>query len=213
MKSSIGSASAIFPAIQSVTSLPPVLLGAYRIALTTAAYTALAAGSIIYSFRWTDVIKICRITRVRILVNTVTAATVAGILDRDMVIVRTFTTGDSGGTIVTIGGNNQKMRTSQATTVVAGINITSGNALNVGVGVADANAIGLVAKAGTATEPVGLTIAPEDLFSYNVGQNYPIVLAANEGFRIRIPTAMPTTISMRSTIIVEWDEIATAGQF
>lgn len=192
---------------------PPVILGSYRVAAQTAAYTALSAGAILYSFRWTDATKVCVITRVRILVNTTTPAAAAGMLDRDLVIVRGFTAADTGGTAITLTGNNQKLRTSQATTVVGGINISSGGALTAGTGTADAQAIGLIGKQGAAAEPTGLTIPPEDLFAYNIGQNYPIFLASNEGFRIRIPTAMPTTIAMRTTVTVEWAEIAAAGQF
>lgn len=198
---------------QRVVSRPMVILGAYRLAAQTAVYAGLIAGAILYSFRWTDATKICRVTRVRVAVNTITAAGAAGMLDRDLVIVRGFTVADSGGTAITLTGNNQKARTSHATTVVGGIQILSGGALTAGTGTADAQAIGLVTKQGLAAEPPGLTIPPEDLFAYNVGQNYPIVLAANEGFRVRIPTAMPTTIAQRTTVTVEWDEIATATAF
>lgn len=198
---------------QRVVSRPMVILGAYRLAAQTAVYAGLLAGAILYSFRWTDATKNCRVTRVRVAVNTITAAGAAGMLDRDLVIVRGFTVADSGGTAITLTGNNQKARTSHATTVVGGIQILSGGALTAGTGTADAQAIGLVTKQGLAAEPPGLTIPPEDLFAYNVGQNYPIVLAANEGFRVRIPTAMPTTIAQRTTVTVEWDEIATATAF
>lgn len=192
---------------------PPVILGAYRLAVQTAAYAGLTAGAILFSFRWSDATKNCRITRVRVAVNTTTAASAAGMIDRDLVIVRGFTVADSGGTAITLTGNNQKMRTSQATTSVPGIQVLSGGALTAGTGTADAQAVGLMGKQGSATEPVGLTLVPEDLFAYNVGQNYPIILAANEGVRVRIPTAMPASLAQRTMITIEWDEIATSTAF
>ena len=195
------------------TLRPPVVLGAYRFAGQTGVYAGLAAGAILFSFRWTDATKICLVTRVRVAVNTTTAASVAGMIDRDLVIVRSFTVADSAGTAVTLSGNNQKMRASQATTVVGGIQIANTAALTAGTGTADAQAIGLVTRQGTATEPVGLTVAPEDLFTYTVDQNYPITLAANEGLRVRIPTAMPASLAQRTTVTIEWMEVASSGVF
>lgn len=192
---------------------PPVILGAYRLAVQTPTYSALSAGAILFSFRWTDATKNCRVTRVRVAVNTTTAASASGMIDRDLVIVRGFTVADSGGTAITLTGNNQKARTSHATTVSGGIQLMAGGALTAGTGTADAQAIGLMTKQGTSTEPIGLTLPPEDLFAYNVGQNYPIILAANEGVRVRIPTAMPSSLAQRTTITIEWDEIAAASSF
>jgi len=196
-----------------VVERPPVVLGSYQFAGQTAGYTGLTAGAILISFRWTDATKICAITRINVRVNTTTAAAAAGMIDRDVVIVRSFTAGDTGGTSITLTGNNNKMRTSNATTVVGSIMLLSSGALTAGTGTADANAIGLMGKQGGATEPVGLTLPPEDLFAYNVGKNLPIILAQNEGFRVRIPTAMPTSIVQRTLINVEWMELAAAGSF
>lgn len=192
---------------------PMVQLGSYRMAAMTGVYTGLSAGAILYSFRWADATKLCLVTRVNVRVNTTTAATVAGMIDRDLVIVRSFTAADTGGATISAAGSNQKMRTSQATMVAGLILIATTSALGAGTGTPDGNAIGLMGKQGTATEGVGLTLPPEDLFIYNVDQNYPITLATNEGFRVRIPTAMPTTIAQRTAVLVEWTEVAAAGSY
>jgi hypothetical protein len=193
-----------------VAGRPPVVTGAYRITVTTAGYAGLAAGAILASFRY-GATGLCIVTRVRIYVTTSVAATAAGRIDRALFVVRGFTVADSAGTAITLTGNVAKLRTSHASTGVANIMVSSGAALTAGTGTQDANPIGVVAKQGTATEPVGLTLpAPgtdSDLFAYNAGQNYPIVLAQNEGLRVTIPTAMPTSINQISAITFEWYEV------
>lgn len=192
---------------------PGAVLGSYSIAAQTGIYAGLAAGAILFSMRWSDATKICRISRINVRVNTTTAATAAGMIDRDLVVVRSFTVADSGGTAIVLTGNNGKARTSMATSVVADMRIASTGALTAGTGTADSQAIGLMGKQGTATEPVGLCLANEDLLNWPTLHDYPIVLAANEGLRVRIPTAMPATLAQRTLVQIDWDELATAASF
>ena len=192
---------------------PPEVLGSYMIAAQTGIYAGLAAGAILFSMRWADATKICRVTRVLINVNTTTAATAAGMLDRDLVIVRSFSVADSGGTAIVLTGNNAKARSSHATSVMADMRIASTGALTAGTGTADTQAVGLTTVQGTATQAVGLTIPLSDLLQLNNGALQPIILAANEGLRVRIPTAMPATIAQRTTVQIYWDELATAASF
>jgi hypothetical protein len=192
---------------------PPVVLGSYMVAAQTGIYAGLAAGAILFSMRWSDATKICRVTRVLINVNTTTAASAAGMLDRDLVIVRSFSASDSGGTAITLTGNNAKARTSHATSVMADMRIASTGALTAGTGTADTQAVGLTTVQGTATQAVGLTIPLSDLLNPNGGATQPIILAANEGLRVRIPTAMPASIAQRTTVQIYWDELAAATSF
>lgn len=193
---------------------PPVVTGAYRINVTTASYTALAAGDTIVSFRFTAA-ALCVITRVKVFVTTQTAASAAGRIDRALFVVRSFTVADSGGTAITLTSPVGKLRTSHAAMGVGNIMVSSGGAITKGTGTQDANPVSVIAKAGTATEPIGLTLpAPgmlDDLFVYDAGKNYPIVLAQNEGLRINIPTAMPSSIAQITSATFEWYEVATAN--
>lgn len=195
-----------------VTNRPMVVLGGYRVQAMTGIYTALAAGAILLSARWGDATRLCLPLRVRVFMNTTTAATAAGMHDRDLVIVRGFTASDTGQTAITLTGNNQKMRTSQGASLFTDMRIAGTAAIAAGTGTADAQAIGLTGKQGTATEPIGLTLPPEDLYVCNAEQAYPIVLVQNEGFRVRIPTAQPATVAQRTSIRVEWIELA-AGAY
>lgn len=190
-----------------------VVLGAYRIAVMTGVYSALAAGSILFSARWGDATRAALVTRARLFVNTTTAATVAGMIDRDLVIVRSFSASDAGGNQIILTGNNNKLRSSHGTSLFTDMRIASTGALTPGTGTADGQALGLIGKQGAATEAVGLTIPPEDLFLYNVDSNYAGVLVQNEGVRVRIPTSMPTTIAQRTSVTLEWLELAAAANY
>jgi hypothetical protein len=196
------------------TLKPPVVTGAYRINVTTSQYTALAAGNVIASFRFTAA-ALCVVTRVRIFVTTQTAASAAGRIDRALFIVRSFTVADSGGTAITLTSPVGKLRTSHAAMGVGNIMVSSGNALTTGTGTQDANPVGVIATAGTATEPIGTTLPVQggdsDLFVYHAEENFPIVLAQNEGLRVTIPTGMPSSIAQISSITFEWYEVGTSN--
>lgn len=198
------------------TALPIQTTGSYRINATTSGYAGLGAGSILMSLRYAPGGGgIAAITRVRCFVTTATAATAAGRLDRALFIVRNFTVSDTGGAAVSLASPAGKLRSTHAASGMADFRVFSG-AITAGTGTQDANPVDVIATEGTATEPVGLTLpaqgASTDLFNYQAGQNYPIVLAPNEGLRITIPTAMPASIVQKTSCTFEWYEpVITTG--
>lgn len=190
----------------TTTRVPVQLTGAYRIHADTGSYAGLGAGSILISLRYAGG-GIAVFTKVRCYVTTHTAATAAGRIDRALFVVRSYTVADTGGTAVSLASPAGKLRSTQSATGLSNLTVFGGS-ISAGTGTQDTNPIGVMAKEGSATEPVGLTLpaaADGDLFSYT-GDNYPLVLAPSEGLRITIPTAMPATLAQRTSCTFEWFE-------
>lgn len=207
---------------------PPNVLGAYMINGRTGIYTAQPAGAPLFSFRWTSATALGVIMRVAVTVATTTATTVVGNAERELIIARSFTVSDSGGTAVVLTGNNQKMRTSQATSVVGDMRFASNAQLTAGTRTLDANPIassiavlpllftgidigtGGVVTTTTAVPSQGLggrEMVP--LLNATTGQDYPIVLAQNEGFIVRIgKDAQPTTVAQQTYVQASWAEVS-----
>jgi hypothetical protein len=203
---------------------PPNVLGCYTVNGRTGTYTGLTAGAILFSMRNSSSTVLEIIQRVKVNVITSTAATTAGEAERELHVVRSFTASDTGGTAVTLTGNNAKMRTSQATSTVGDMRF--GQPLTAGTGTADANPVSSVvawlplnftgvdvgcggAGATGAVWSCAGGIGPIDLLNATNGQEYPIVLAQNEGIRITIgKDAMPAAAVQQTTVTVEWCEVS-----
>lgn len=206
---------------------PPNALGCYMVNGRTGIYTAQPAGAPLFSFRWTSSTALAVIMRVAVTVATTTATNVVGNAERELVIARSFTVSDTGGTAVVLTGNNQKMRTSQATSAVGDMRFASNAQLTAGTRTLDANPIsssiailpllftgidigsGGVVTTTTAVPSQGLggreMVA---LLSATTGQDYPIVLAQNEGFLIRIgKDAQPTAVAQQTYAQITWCEV------
>lgn len=201
---------------------PPNVLGCYSANGRTPTYGGRAAGDPLVSFRWGDATRFAIIERVQINVVTTVAATAGFLTERELVVARSFTVSDTGGTALTVTGNNQKRRTSQGTTLVT--DFRSGGPLTAGTRTLDANpvssvigwspviftgiAIGCAGGVATAAASAcaGGTGMVDMLNAIN-GQEYPIVLAQNEGFIIRIgKDAQPTSSTQQTYFNVTWCE-------
>jgi len=196
--------------------------GCYVINNRTGTYSALSAGAILFSMRWTSSTSVAIIQRVKVNVITSTAATTAGEAERELHIVRSFTASDTGGTAVTLTGNNAKLKTSFPTSAVGDMRF--GQPLTAGTGTADANAVSSVvawlplnftgvdigcggASATGAVWSCAGGVGAVDLLNATNGQEWPIVLAQNEGIRITIgKDAMPSSAVQQTTGTIEWCE-------
>ena len=189
---------------------PPEILGAYQIGLTSGALTVAAAGSTVYSFRWSPATStnLCMIRRVEIGFSTITAFTAAQSLQYSMQIARQWTASDTGGTAAAFTQTNTgKFRTVMPTSAFAGggqIMIANTGANTAGTRTLDTQAIGFVQGASTAVGTV-LTAAP--IYQHQAG-DYPIILAVNEGFIINNVTTMGAAGVINLTVNVEWFELA-----
>lgn len=204
---------------------PPDVLGCYMVNGRTSTYTGLTNGTPLFSYRWGDATRLAVVQRVRVAVATTVASNAnSGQAERELIIARSFTASDTGGTAVTLTGNNQKMRTSQGTSLVTDMRF--GTTITAGTRTLDANPIasavawlgvnftgidigcggGAAATAAAWTCAGGMGFV--DLLNATNGQTYPLVLAQNEGFIIRVgKDTMPSGFTQQTYVEVSWCEV------
>jgi hypothetical protein len=196
---------------QRFTPRAVAALGRYRVGQCTGGYTGLGAGSELFQMRWGDSTHLALIWRVSVQVSLTTAAGTAGIVDRQLIISRSWTVSGTGGTAVTLTGNNQKLRTSFGTSLVTDMRYTTNAALGAGTKTLDSQGIGIaIAELGTGATSTnaGLVVIPKtDLFYATGANDYPITLAQNEGVSVRMVTVEPSSAVLMTCVDIEWSEV------
>lgn len=183
-------------------------LGSYEISEASGTMAAgLAANSPIFSFRWSSAAGLAVVKSVYMSAGNAGTAFAAGVATFKCIAARSFTVSDSGGTALTLTGNNGKMRTSHATTLLGDARIASTATLTAGTRSLDSTAIGtLLAPVSTAASTT--LISPgTNLFDSGDSNAYPLILAQNEGFVIT--ATVPATGTWAFAVNVEWDEVTT----
>lgn len=188
---------------------PDELTGAYQISmasggLTTVAASTASAGTV-FSFRYAPGgSTVCVVKRVSVGFVCTTAFGTPQQMGFGLYAARGFSGADSGGTAATLTGNNQKYRTSLATTGVSNINMATTGALTAGTRTLDAQALGATYFYVGGT---GTSLVQTDLLSYDPN-DYPFVLANNEGFTIQNLVLMGASGVGTLVVNVEWFEAA-----
>lgn len=143
------------------------------------------------------------IKRVRFTAQGLGTGFAAGATVFDMFAARAFSVQDTGGGAVTLTTNNAKLRTSFATTQ-ASIRASSTATLTAGTRTLDANPIRTIMNdVGTGT----FADAQPDLTLFDTKPgDWPLVLAANEGFVIQ--ATVPATGTWTWAAMIDWDEVA-----
>lgn len=203
--------------------VPMAALGYYSWQGLTGVYNGLAANTPLFSLRWGDATRLCVILKVEVAVITSTTASAAGITERQLIIARSFTVADTGGTAATLTGNNAKRRTSMGTSLISdmriGAPITAGTRtldaqpvstvigwsplLNTGITIGGVGGVSTVAATSSA---IAGGIGGVKLLDAINGQEYPIVLAQNEGIVVRIGAVQPTGAVQQTSVTVTWAE-------
>ena len=188
-------------------------LGYYRLGMVSGTVAAaLAANSEIFQFRWGDATRFAVPQLVVVSSGMNVAATAAGLAALRMFLARSWSASGTGGTAATMTGNNQKLRTSMGTSLVTDIRCASTAALGAGTKTIDSQDIGAIATGiGTGAITVSPTLpifSPFPLFDVNASTDHPPVLAQNEGFGIRIGSAMPATMTWHFAVHCAWAELA-----
>lgn len=180
-------------------------LGIYSLGQVTGTMTAgLTAGSPIWSFRWGNASNLAIVKRIWISAGNTATAFSAGTVKFDLFCARSFSASDTGGTSILPSGNQNKLRTSMATTLLTDVRISSTGTLTAGTRTLDTNPLASVSTSVPAT--AGTTIMPPtDLFRASAG-DYPIVLAQNEGLVIQ--ATVPATGTWIGAVNVIWEELA-----
>jgi hypothetical protein len=167
----------------------------------------LAGASEILQFRWTDTTYIALVEQVIVSVGGSDTAFTAGFAKVDLVIARGWSADGSGGTAMTLTGNNNKLRTSYSTTLAGAVRGSSTAALTAGTKTLDAQPAGLLAFS------IGVTASVNYLINEQLHDTYgglfatPIVLAATEGFVVR--ATVPATGTWQFGATVKWTELST----
>lgn len=183
--------------------------GAYRKSLLSGTMAAgLAANSEIWQYRWTDATRLGVVHKVILdgLAGSATAFT-AGFAKVDLMAARAFTASGTGGTAGTLTGNNGKVRTSMATTLIGDIRCAATAALGVGTKTLDTDPIGQISFS------VGVVVSTNYLGQVLLCDNdaahgqYPLVFAQNEGLVAR--ATMPATGTWQFGMTAIWAEVDT----
>jgi hypothetical protein len=186
---------------------PDELTGAYQLSMASGALTTVAASTssagTVFSFRYAPGgSTVCVVKRVSVGFVCTTAFGAAQQMGFGLFAARSFSGADSGGTSATLTGNNNKYRTSLATTSVSGINMATTGALTAGTRTLDAQPLG---STYFWVPGVGTSLVNTDLLSYDAN-DYPFVLANQEGFCIQNLILMGATGVGTLVVNVEWFE-------
>lgn len=181
-------------------------LGSYAIAGRTGTMAAgLAANAPVFSFRWGDATRLCAVTSIHCSGGGSIVAFAAGFTNLEVVVARSFTASDTGGTALTPTANAQKLRTSMGTSLVTDVRVASTATLTAGTRTLDAQPLGSVTSSVTATAGTPLW-SPIHLYELNENDGQPLILAQNEGFIIR--ATVPATGTWTASFDVTWMELA-----
>lgn len=196
------------------TSLRPMELGArgaYSIGLSTGVLPAgLGANSEVFQFRWSHATLFAILRQVRVAAAVSTTAFVAGVPPQlELRMAHGWTVQGTLGTGITFGTDDSKKRQNFAQTAMAAgdCRIATTAALGAGTktlqGTALATMNGNIAGATVTTQiiPPGTVLWQRD-----TGDEYPVVLAQNDGVVIR-SVEVPGTGTWKLTVTFEWSEI------
>lgn len=208
--SSLGNIGEVASSAQHV-ALHPKAGNWYRVSENTGTIgAALAADSELFQFRFVTGTKtLALVTRVELEgIAMITVATAAGALGFECLPARAWTAAGSGGTRLTMTGDNANMRTSQSASQVNDIGISTTGALTAGTKTLDTTPIGSVLfGVGTAAlTGYGITTLSGNLLAQESSES-PLVLANQEGFVIRTTHTGPTAFTYVARFGVEWVEV------
>ena len=192
-------------------------LGHYNVAVQTGAVAAgAAANSAVFAARWADATRFAVLLRCWINGMRATTAFAVGTLDLKLTVARSYSVSATGGTVLTLSGNNQKQKTAMGSTLfgVSGdMRVATTAALGAGTWTLDVQDHGLItthssAGVGAATPIIGSIFLPmTDLFDPDLADgHHPLVFAQNEGWVIR--ATVPATGVWNLGMTFKWAEVA-----
>ena len=196
------------------TSYRPVdygALGFYAVNWVTGVMAAgLAANAEIFQARWTDSTRFAAIFNIGCDGAGGIVAFAAGATKMEAMIARGWSADGSGGTALTLTGNNQKLRTSMGTTLFGAMRGSATATLTAGTKTLDAHGIGAVISSTTVN--AGDIVLPyAEIFSATANcDNHPIILASNgsstsEGVIVR--ATVPATGTWTGGVSMKWAEL------
>jgi len=187
--------------------------GFYRVAAVSGTMAAaLGANSEIFQFRYvTAASRIALVYKISISAGALAAATAAGLVAFRLTAARAWTVAGTGGTRLSLTGDNAQLRTAMATSEVNDAGISTTGALTAGTKTLDGVDMAAVATGigtGAITTTPSLTLLPiSALFDADGEGQHPLVLANQEGFIVRSGSAWPATMTWHFAVNVLWAEV------
>jgi len=193
-------------------------LGHYRLSVVSGTLAAaLAANAVVFSARWGDATRFAAVTsfRTRFLPLTLfTAATLTDHTSFDLFIGRSFTAAHTGGTGLTLTGDNNAVRASMGSSLFSDVRMATTAALGGGTVTLDAQPIAQSIRKGNRVNPAAATeetIQPTyDGLNLDVNISngeHPIIFAQNEGFVLRNRTVWPAAGTGILLVEMNWAEV------
>lgn len=197
-------------------------IGVYEIMFKTATYAGLAANAPLLSWRWTDKTRFMMLLRMRLMVITSVAATVASITERQLIVARKYTVTDTGGALIDTSKDSGKRMTAMPSSLLTDMR-AFGGAIVAGTRTLDPNPIGSVAGwsgllstgiviGASSGSPVGAARSTEGgtgmvpIYDALNGQDYPQTFVKDEGAVVRIGAVQPTTTTQETWGTILWAE-------
>lgn len=186
-------------------------LGSYRLAAFSGLTTALAADGVVFALRWPDATRFALIKYLRVRAQVVVGFTAAQELGFDAIMARSYTVAESVGTVVVMTTNNNKKRTSMGSSLIGStgdIRVAAAAVVSGGTRTLDANPIMYQSGQALAAAATVAQATMEASIDLTNSGDYPFVLAQNEGFLVRNKILMGAAGTIRWSVEVAWDEVA-----
>jgi len=182
----------------------------YQTSLVSGATINLLANDPVFSFRTGSTAgTVYVIHRVQCSLHNILAFASAELNRIELVVARSFTASDSGGTAATLTGNHGKLRTDDATTTISDFRIADTAVLTAGTRTLDSQSIGMSSFLNSTTARSVLLGNAGLVNAASTGNNGPpLVLGINEGFIIRPAVSYPATGTIVCSISVTWFELS-----
>lgn len=189
--------------------------GAYSIGLSTGVLpAALGGNSELFQFRWSHSTLLAIPRQVRVSAAVSTTAFVAGVPPQlELRMASGWSAQGTGGTGITFGTDDAKKRISFAQTAVAAGDCRIATTAALGAGTKTLQGVALATLNGnTAGATVTTQIIPPAtvLWQRDTADEYPIVLAQNDGLVIR-SVEVPGTGTWKLAVTFEWSELDPAA--
>ena len=183
--------------------------GYYRMSLTSGTLTSIAAAGIFFAFQNPSAVNLVMIQNVSVGFRAIAGGATPNSMVASMYVTRSNTAIDATGAAGILPQKGQMLTQTRATQIDSFLRIGNTGALSGGTGTDDAQPIASAVFNHPGTiSAVGLTT--QTMFQVNPGglimPNYPLILATNEGFRLRFDQAMLVANTMVAFVDVEWIE-------
>lgn len=194
-------------------------LGSYSQSFASGVMAAgLAAGSPVFSFRWSFTPFIVIIRKVRITAGTDSTAFAQGSVILDLIRATSFTVQDTGGATISLVGKSgvraTRMAASQiqiAASAIGNIAIAGTATLTAGTRTLDSNPLGVLVSSVGAVPANGVILPPGLLWDGSDPRKVDLELANNEGLVVR--ATVPATGTWKFGIDIDWDEVDPRAYF